>query len=107
MTENNAKPTLIGEVDQTQIDAWKKLHGKVYTYKCDGRICYLKPVGRDAYSLATSKISTSPAKYNETIIEQCWLGGDDTLRTQDNYYFGLKDITDELMDKKAGELGEL
>ncbi|WP_212006498.1 hypothetical protein [Chitinophaga sp. HK235] len=98
---------LIGQVSQEQIDAWKKEHGKVFAYKIEGRIGYLRTVSRDVYSLAATKVSSSPAKFNETVINGIWLGGDEAIRKEDRYYFGLSDFVEELMNKKKGELGEL
>lgn len=97
---------LIGQATQEQIDAWKKEHGKVYSYKIEGKVCYLRTVSRDVYSLAATKVTTSPAKFNETIINGIWLGGDEAIRKEDRYYYGLSDFVEELMNKKKGELGE-
>ena len=97
---------LIGEETATQIAKWKDEFGKVFNYKVDGRIAYFKPVHRTLYAAAATKVSTSPAKFTETIIEGIWLGGDDSIKLQDQYYFGLIDFVEELMNKKKGELGE-
>lgn len=98
---------LQGQATPDQIAEWKKQHGKVFEYKVDDMVCYLKPVSRDLYSLASSKISTSPAKFTETIISGIWLGGCDTIKDDDRYYFGLVDYVEEFMAKKKGSLGEL
>jgi hypothetical protein len=95
-----------GQVTPEQITAWKDQHGKVFKYEVDDKVCYLRPVDRTTYSLAASKISTSPAKFNEIIVERIWLGGDDEIRKNDEYYFGLIDFVEELMNKKKGSLGE-
>jgi hypothetical protein len=89
-----------------QIAEWKEKYGKVFKYEVDGKICYLRPVDRTTYSVAASKISTSPAKFNEIIIDKIWLAGDEELRKDDEYYFGLIDFVEELMNKKKGSLGE-
>jgi hypothetical protein len=103
------KQNLIGQVDADQIARWKEEHkiSKVFTYTTENRICYMKPVDRDTYSVAASKVSTSPAKFNEEVVKKIWLGGDEAIRTEDRYYFGLIDHVEALMDKKKGELGEL
>ncbi|MFB6454441.1 hypothetical protein CLV59_109146 [Chitinophaga dinghuensis] len=97
---------LIGQATAEQIEAWKNEHGKVYSYKVEGKVCYMRTVTRDIYSLAATKVSSSPAKFNETIINGIWLGGDESIRKEDRYYFGLSDFVEELMNKKKGELGE-
>jgi hypothetical protein len=100
---------LKGQVTPEQVAKWKEEHKltKVLTYIVDDRIAYLKPVDRNLYSLAASKVTTSPAKFNETIINGTWLGGDDTIKNDDEYFFGLIDHVEGMMQKKKGELGEL
>ena len=102
-----SKKELIGQATNEQIAAWKKEHSKVFTYIVDGRIAYLKPVNRDLYALAATQVSKSPAKFTEKIVEGIWLGGDQSIRNEDTYYFGLIDFVEELMNTQKGELGEL
>ncbi len=97
---------LKGLASAEQIEAWKKEHGKVYSYKIEDKIAYLRSVDRNTYALAASKVTTSPAKYGETIIENIWLGGAEELRKEDSYYFGLLDFVEDFMNKKKGTLGE-
>jgi len=100
--------TLQGQATADQIAEWKDKYGKVFTYQVGEKIGYLRPVNRNDYSLAASKItSAGPAKFNEIIINATWLGGDAALKTEDKYFFGLIDKIEELMDKQKGELGEL
>lgn len=99
---------LIGEVAPDVIAGWKDKHGRVFKYTVDGRVAYLRNVDRNTYSLAASKISSAgPAKFNDIVIDNIWLGGDDAIKKQDGYYFGLIDFVEELMAKRKGELGEL
>ena len=99
-------PEKKGIASAEQIAAWKEKYGKVFFYEVDDKICYLRPVDRNTYSLAASKITTSPAKFNETVIKEIWLSGDEEIKTNDQYYFGLVDFVEELMAKKKGTLGE-
>lgn len=105
---------LIGEATPEQIAQWKanvkKQYGEeteVFKYVKDGMICYLRSVDRDAYSSAAAKVSTSPAKFNDVILENIWLGGCEDLKTVNSYYFGLIDFVEELMNKKKGVLTKL
>ena len=99
--------TLTGQATAEQIEAWKKEHGKVFTYEVDGKICYMRSVDRNLYALAASKIAQAgPAKFNETVINGIWLGGCDDIRKEDCYFFGLVELVEDLMGKKKGSLGE-
>ena len=96
-----------GQATPEQIVEWKAKFGKVFEYKVEKKVCYLRSVDRSSYAAAASKVSTSPAKFNEIIIDNIWLGGDDDIRKKDEYYFGLSEFVDELMAKKKGSLTEL
>lgn len=98
---------LKGQATPEQIAKWKEEHGKVFSYDVEDKICYLKPVSRPVYALAMAKVATSPAKFNDIIIENIWLGGDEDIRKVDAYYFGLIDFVEELMAKKKGSLSTL
>lgn len=96
---------LSGEVADDQIQKWKEQYGKVYKYTVDGKVAYLRAVDRTTFALGASKVSGSgPAKFNEIVIDRIWLGGDEAIRKEDNYYFGLSEFVDEFMDKKKGSL---
>ena len=106
--------TLIGQATPEQIEQWKadvkNKYGEtaeVMAYEVDSRVAYLRSVDRDTYSLAAAKVSTSPAKFNEIVISNIWLGGDETIKNQDQFYFGLIDFVEELMGKKKGSLKTL
>lgn len=99
-------PELKGQATPEQIAQWKEQYGKVFKYEVDDKICYMRPVDRTTYSVAASKVSTSPAKFNEIVIDRCWLGGAEEIRKDDQYYYGLIDFVEELLNKKKGSLGE-
>jgi len=98
---------LKGAATAEQIAQWQEKYGKIFEYQIDDKICYLRPVDRNTYSAAAAKVSTSPAKFNEVVIDNIWLGGDESIRKEDQYYFGLIDYVEELMAKKKGTLRTL
>ena len=105
---------LIGQATEDQLKQWKEEiiakyghNSKLFSYEVDGRICYLRSLDRNTYALATTKVMQSPAKFNEVVIENTWMGGDETLRKNDEYYFGLIEFVEELMTKKKGSLKQL
>lgn len=104
-----------GQATAEQIAAWKKdvtakygENAKVYAYQVGDSIAYLRSVDRNTFSLASSKVqSAGPNKFNEIILENIWLGGDEAIRKDDRYYYGLIEFIEELLDKKKGSLSEL
>lgn len=106
---------LIGQATPEQIEAWKRevaaQYGegcKVFSYKVDNRVCYIRNVDRNTFSLASAKVASGgPNKFNEVVLENVWVGGDDTIKKDNRYYFGLIEFIEELMAKKKGTLTEL
>lgn len=105
---------LKGQATPEQIAQWKEevtkkfgADAKVFVYQVDDKVCYVRSVDRTTYSAAAAKVSTSPAKFTDTVIENCWLGGCDEIKKVDQYYFGLSDFLEEMIAKKKGSLTEL
>lgn len=102
------KTALSGEATPEQIAEWKAKHGQVFQYTIEDKTCYLRAVDRNTYSAAAAKISSAGlSKFNEVVIQQIWLAGDEVIRKEDGYYFGLVDFVEELMAKKKGSLTTL
>ena len=68
------------EVSQEQIDAWKKQHGEIYAIKVDGKTAYLKKPDRKTLSFASVAGQKDPMKFNEIILENCFIGGDEEIK---------------------------
>ena len=68
------------EVSQEQIDAWKKQHGDIYAIKVDGKTAYLKKPDRKTLSFASVAGQKDPMKFNEIILENCFIGGDEEIK---------------------------
>ncbi len=113
-----AEETKKGNVTKEQIDAWKKEHGKVHRIAvvikkdADGKIVeeavgYLKKPRRDHKATAMSMYAQHQIlECGEFLRDNCWLGGDDRLKT-------LGDIADTaaiqangIIQFKDGSLGE-
>lgn len=95
------------KVLQEQIAQWKEEYGKVYSFTADGKLCYLRKPTRKALSAAAVIGQKDPLRYNEVLIANCWLGGDEELKTDDAYFLGLSAKVGELVEVKEGELKEL
>ncbi len=67
-------------VDQKQVDAWKEKHGEVYKINVGDKVCYLKEPSRKALSFAAAAGQTDPLRYNEIILKDCWLAGDEEIQ---------------------------
>lgn len=98
---------LQGEVSQEQIDKWKQTHGDVYRYEVEGHVCYLKNASRQTVSHAEAVSGSDNVTFNETLLNDCWLGGSETVRTNDAYFLGISSFLAELIQVKTGTLKKI
>lgn len=90
-----------------QIKNWKAKYGDVFAIEIDGKYAYFKPAIRKIVRFATSKGQTNPMAFAEAIIENCWIGGDEELKTNDSYFLSLMQKVDELVEIKEATLKKL
>lgn len=91
-----------------QIADWKKKHGAIFMIDFeDGKIAYLRKPTRKELSYAMTTQQSNPLGFAEIILQSCWLGGDDEVRTDDAYFFGASAKLDSLMEVKTAELKKL
>lgn len=95
---------LKGQVDQEQIDKWKKEFGQVWEVIVEDRVCYLKKASRNTLRAALTFLDKDRIKYMEIIIENCWLGGDEAIKKEDEYFYGLMTVVPELAAAKDAEI---
>jgi len=105
-TETNNAPVLNGTVDQGQIDKWKKQHGDVYSFKADGKVCYLRKPDRKILSYVSS-MGNNPIRIAETMLNNCWLGGCGDFKTDDALFLGLSQKLGSLIQIKEAEISKL
>ncbi len=97
----------MAKVDQKQIDAWKKQHGDIFKITVDDKVCYLKKPTRKALSYAAMAGQTDPLRYNEIILNDCWLGGDEEIKTDDGLFLSVSGKLSQLIQVKESELVKL
>lgn len=98
---------LIGQVDESQIARWKKEHGKVFALKVDGRVAYLKRPDRKTLGFASVTSKNDPMKFNEAVLNNCWLGGDEEIMTDDVLFVSASQVLGDIIQIKEAELEEL
>ncbi|NCC74186.1 MAG: hypothetical protein EOM06_12395 [Sphingobacteriia bacterium] len=103
MTEQKLK----GQATPEQIEEWKKKHGQVKGLIVDGHICYLKKPDRKTLSFATVAGQKDPLKFNEILLNNCWLGGSEEIKTDDDLFLSAGAKISELITVKEAELVNL
>ncbi len=66
--------------------------------------CYLKSPSRKVLSSATVIAGKDPIKFGELILKNCWLGGDERIKTDDDLFFAANGILGELIKVKTASL---
>ena len=95
------------EITAEQIAAWKKKYGRVFSIEVDGKTAYLRKPDRKTLSFATTAGQTNPMKFNEALLNGCWLGGDEEIKTDDDLFLSVSGKLADLIQVKEAELKEL
>ena len=98
---------LVGQATVAEIDEWKKRHGDIYAIKVDGHVCYLRKPTRRDLSFASSAGNKDPLKFNETLLRDCWLGGSEAIRRDDDKFMGASGVLDKIIPDAEAELEKL
>jgi hypothetical protein len=98
---------LKGSVTDEQISMWKNLHGNVFTITVDGSVAYLKKPDRSTLKAMAATVQADPIRSGELLLENCWLGGDETIKTDDEKFLGVIAELGKLVEVKNAELKKL
>ena len=97
---------LVGQVDQEQINKWKAVHKDVYAVTVDGSICYLKKPNRATMShMAT--LASNPIRANEVLLNDTWLAGDESIKEDDDKFFGVTSQVAQIIEIIEAEIKKL
>jgi len=95
------------EVTPDQINEWKQKHGKVFLISVGDLKGYFRKPDRKTLSAAMKFGANDPMKFNETLANNCWLAGDEELRTEDDNFMAVSSQFGELVKVKDAEIKEL
>lgn len=85
----------------------KAKHGALFLIEVDGKECLLRRPMRQELSLAAKLGASDPLKYNEVILTNCWLAGDEEIRIDDALFLGVSGKLGELIEIKEATLKKL
>lgn len=99
------------EVTEKQIAEWKSKFGSIYkiTVGNDGdkKECYLRQPSRKALGYASQAGKENPMKFNEVILNECWLAGDEEIKTDDTLFLSVSGKIAEIIEIKEASLEKL
>lgn len=97
---------------EEQIKSLKAEHGQLYkiTMK-DGangdKSCILKQPSRQVLGAASIAGKDNPMKFNEVILNNCWVAGDEEIKTNDMLFLSASQKIGEIIELKEAELEKL
>ncbi len=94
-------------VSKKQIEEWKNKYGSVYKIEVDGRIAYLRSPSRKVIGYASSVGQKDPMKFNEMLLNNCWLAGDEKIKTDDSLFMGVAAKLADIIEVKEATLEKL
>lgn len=93
---------------QATIEEYKKKYGHVFKYTSnDGKSCILRSPDLKIIDACRTVAGSSTVKFDKAMLENCWLEGDEELRTSDKYMMGIFDWMYGIIKKVDGQLEEL
>lgn len=95
-----------GKADAEQIASWKKKHGDVFQIQVENSVCYVKKPDRKTIKYMAS-VGNDPIRANEVLLENCWLGGDGAIKTDDSLFLGVSSKLAEIVEIKEAEISKL
>lgn len=86
--------------------------GKVFVIEVDGEgddvaVGYCYQPNRQALAAALSLIDKDPLRANESLLRNVWLGGDDRLLNEDDFFLGCLEPLGQLISFKTGRLKKI
>ncbi|MBP8040344.1 MAG: hypothetical protein KAZ36_00365 [Bacteroidales bacterium] len=96
-----------GKATPEQIAIWKHNYGDVYEVNVEDKYCYLKKPDRKTLSFAATVGETDPMKFNEIVLNNCWISGDETIKTNDELFFAVVAKLNALIEVKSAEIKKL
>jgi hypothetical protein len=95
------------DVTKEQIKQWKAKYKEVFVLRVDDKVAYLRTPDRATLSYASTLATKDPMKFNESILTNCWLGGDEEIKTDDALFLSASSKLGELIQIKEATLEKL
>lgn len=94
------------EVSEDQIARWKQEHGDIFKVEVGGHEAFLRKPDRKTMKYV-AQVGNDPIRANEVLLENCWLGGDECIKTDDELFFGVSAKLTEIIKVKEAEISKL
>ena len=87
---------------EEQIVEWQRKYGKgnITELEADGKFCYVVDPATDLnkWKIAVAARRKSMGHLVDSVIANCWLGGDEAFKTEEALKLGIEDQIDNMID---------
>nr|DAM66901.1 MAG TPA: hypothetical protein [Bacteriophage sp.] len=94
-------------VTKEQIQEWKQQYKDIFVISVEDKKVYLRTPDRKTLSYASTLATKDPLRFNEVILENCWLGGDEEIKTDDSLFLTVSSKLPDLIQIKEATLEKL
>lgn len=94
------------ETSEEQIEAWKKEHGDIFKVEVDGHEAFLRKPDRKTMKYV-AQVGNDPIRANEVLLDNCWLGGNECIKTDDELFYAVSAKLAEIIKVKEAEITKL
>ncbi|MFC2466567.1 hypothetical protein [Capnocytophaga granulosa] len=94
-------------ITKEQIQEWKKQYKDIFVISVEDKKVYLRTPDRKTLSYASTLATKDPLKFNEVILDNCWLGGDEEIKTNDELFLAVSSKLPDLIQIKEATLEKL
>ena len=94
-------------ITKEQIQEWKQKYKDIFVISVEDKKVYLRTPDRKTLSYASTLATKDPLKFNEVILDNCWLGGDEEIKTNDELFLAVSSKLPDLIQIKEATLEKL
>jgi len=75
-----------------------------YKFTIDGKECLLRKPKITELSSIFSRLEKDPLSANEYMLDQCWISGDEEIKTNDDYFLSLSPMLEKILNVRSATL---
>jgi Icc-related predicted phosphoesterase len=95
------------KIDDKQINEWKEKHGNVYELPVEDKVAYLRePKMKDFKRAFTAMQNNGDLAFGEEMINLLFIGGDEEIKTNDEYFLPARKEIKEFFDFEDPEIAK-
>ena len=94
-------------ITKEQIQEWKNQYKDIFVISVEDKKVYLRTPDRKTLSYASTLATKDPLKFNEVILNNCRLGGDEEIKTNDELFLAVSSKLPDLIQIKEATLEKL